>query len=197
MIANVIGNKPLSELKRTDFTEAFSIIQKVPARGIDRITSSFQLTFCSLAFFLTAFYVSTAAKACNYAEKLLPFFLSLPRHTEVPFIHERNFQLQSTHQKFRISAYAAEFIKMSRFSAQTARLFYALIFLQDQTDESWPSISIKSHKPESHFVFVGELRDLCFPARTGSSRFLRKLKSISIIWLIVLGEHVAHRLLAN
>lgn len=82
--------------------------------------------------------------------------------------------MQSLHQKFRINAYVAEFIKMAGFSAQTAKLFFALIFLQDQTNESWPTIFVDDQKPTDHFVFVSQLRDLCFPAKTGSSRFLRK-----------------------
>lgn len=82
--------------------------------------------------------------------------------------------MQSPHQKFRISAYVAEFIKTSQFSAQTAKLFFALIFLQDQTDESWPTILVEGQEQMEHFVFVSQLRELCFSARTGSSRFLRK-----------------------
>ena len=79
-----------------------------------------------------------------------------------------------THTKFRISAHVAEFIKLSNFSAQTAKLLFALIFLQDQTDESWPTILFEDDKPQDHFVLVAELRDLGFPTKTGSSRFLRK-----------------------
>lgn len=63
---------------------------------------------------------------------------------------------------------------MYRFSAPTAKLLYALIFLQDQTEESWPVFSFEGDKPKEHFVFVNQLRELCFPAKTGSSRFLRK-----------------------
>lgn len=79
-----------------------------------------------------------------------------------------------THTKFRISDSVAEFIKLSKFSAQTAKLLFVLIFLQDQTEESWPTILFEGDKPQDHFVFVAELRELGFPARTGSSRFLRK-----------------------
>lgn len=79
-----------------------------------------------------------------------------------------------THTKFRISAHVAEFIKLSAFSAQTAKLLFALIFLQDQTDESWPTILFEDDLPQDHFVFVAQLRELGFPANTGSSRFLRK-----------------------
>lgn len=91
-----------------------------------------------------------------------------------------------THTKFRISAHVAEFIKLSNFSAQTAKLLFALIFLQDQTDESWPTILFEDDKPQDHFVFVAELRELGFPTKTGSSRFLRKpvseLASISAVF---------------
>lgn len=78
------------------------------------------------------------------------------------------------HTKFRISAYVAEFIKLSTFSAQTAKLLFSLIFLQDQTEESWPTLLLEDDLPQDHFVFVAELRELGFPAKTGSSRFLRK-----------------------
>lgn len=91
-----------------------------------------------------------------------------------------------SHTKFRISAHVAEFIKLSNFSAPTAKLLFALIFLQDQTDESWPTILFEDDKPQDHFVFVAELRDLGFPTKTGSSRFLRKpvseLASISAVF---------------
>ncbi|MEO0911251.1 MAG: hypothetical protein AAFX96_13260, partial [Pseudomonadota bacterium] len=96
------------------------------------------------------------------------------RKPPLPFSHERSSKLQSPHYKFRISAYVAEVIKMCRFSAPTAKLLYALIFLQDQTEESWPTILFEDDKPREHFVFVTQLRELCFPAKTGSSRFLRK-----------------------
>lgn len=90
------------------------------------------------------------------------------------------------HTKFRISDNVAEFIKLSKFSAQTAKLLFALIFLQDQTDESWPTILYEDEKPQDHFVFVAELRELGFPTKTGSSRFLRKpvseLASISAVF---------------
>ncbi|WP_170403253.1 hypothetical protein [Ruegeria arenilitoris] len=82
--------------------------------------------------------------------------------------------MQSPNQKFRISAYAAEIIKMHQFSATTAKLLFALIFLQNETAESWPTILLEGEKPTEHFVFVNQLRELCFPAKTGSSRFLRK-----------------------
>ncbi|MGR3607632.1 MAG: hypothetical protein ACU0BN_02025 [Sulfitobacter sp.] len=82
--------------------------------------------------------------------------------------------MQSPGQKFRISAYVAELIKMHRFSAPTAKLLYSLIYLQDQAEESWPTILFEGDKPMEHFVFVRQLRELCFPANTGSSRFLRK-----------------------
>jgi hypothetical protein len=94
--------------------------------------------------------------------------------------------LNYTHTKFRISDNVAEFIKLSKFSAQTAKLLFALIFLQDQTDESWPTILYEDDKPQDHFVFVDELRELGFPTKTGSSRFLRKpvseLVSISAVF---------------
>ncbi len=82
--------------------------------------------------------------------------------------------MNSTHQKFRISACAAEFIKASGFSAPTAKLLFALIFLQDQTEESWPTSLEWDQELQRHFVFVSQLREICFPAKTGSSRFLRK-----------------------
>ena len=82
--------------------------------------------------------------------------------------------MHSTHQKFRISAYVAEFIKRSKFSPQAAKLLFAIIFLQDQTDESWPTITYKAEMRTDHFVFVAQLRELGFPAKTKSSRFLRK-----------------------
>lgn len=82
--------------------------------------------------------------------------------------------MQSPHQKFRINAYVAEFIKMAGFSAPTAKLLFALIFLQEQTEEAWPTILVERHVPQDHFAFVAQLRELGFPAMTGSSRFLRK-----------------------
>ncbi|MGR3608711.1 MAG: hypothetical protein ACU0BN_07615 [Sulfitobacter sp.] len=82
--------------------------------------------------------------------------------------------MQSPGEKFRISAYVAEIIKTHRFSAPTSKLLYALIFLQDQASESWPTILYEGDKPQEHFVFVNELRRLCFSAKTGSSRFLRQ-----------------------
>lgn len=63
---------------------------------------------------------------------------------------------------------------MYRFSAPTAKLLYALIFLQDQTNESWPTILFEGEKPTEHFVYVKDLREICFPANTRSSRFLRE-----------------------
>ncbi|WP_152912521.1 hypothetical protein [Candidatus Rhodobacter oscarellae] len=77
------------------------------------------------------------------------------------------------HTKFRISAYVAEFIKMAGFSAVTAKLFLALIFLQDQTEEGWPMFE-GDEGSQDHFVLVAELRELGFPSKTRSSRFLRK-----------------------
>ncbi|MDV4167940.1 hypothetical protein [Rhodovulum sp. FJ3] len=82
--------------------------------------------------------------------------------------------MRYTHTKFRISDNVAEIIKLSKFSAQTAKLLFALIFLQDQTNESWPTILYEADKPQDHFVFVSELRELGFASKTGSSRFLRK-----------------------
>lgn len=81
--------------------------------------------------------------------------------------------LHYTHTKFRISAYAAEFIKLAGFSAATVKLFLALIFLQDQTEEGWPGMD-EYDKPQDHFVLVAQLRELGFPNNTRSSRFLRK-----------------------
>ena len=77
------------------------------------------------------------------------------------------------HTKFRISARLAEFIKIAGFSAATAKLFFALIFLQDQTEEGWPVIDEEA-KPQDHFVSVAQLREMGFPSDTRSSRFLRK-----------------------
>ncbi|MCA1284805.1 hypothetical protein [Salipiger bermudensis] len=76
--------------------------------------------------------------------------------------------------KFRISAYIAEIIKMSRFSTPAAKLLFALIYLQEQTEEAWPTILIEYHTPQDHFCLVSQLRELGFPAKTKSSRFLRK-----------------------
>ncbi|QDY69311.1 hypothetical protein [Qingshengfaniella alkalisoli] len=76
-------------------------------------------------------------------------------------------------QKFRISAYAAEFIKMARFSPSAAKLLFALIYLQEQTDEAWPTIHPYHVNPKDHFVLVKQLREIGFPGRTRSSRFLR------------------------
>lgn len=81
--------------------------------------------------------------------------------------------LHYTHTKFRISAYVAEFIKLTGISAAAAKLLFALIFLQDQADEGWPGIN-EDQEPQGHFVLVTELRGLGFPAKTRSSRFLRK-----------------------
>lgn len=78
------------------------------------------------------------------------------------------------HTKFRISTKVAEFIKLSNFSAQTAKLLCALIFLQDQTEESWPTLQFEEDQPQDHFVLVKELRELGFTKDKGSSRFLRK-----------------------
>lgn len=62
---------------------------------------------------------------------------------------------------------------MAGFSAATAKLFLALIFLQDQTEEGWPMFE-GDEGSQDHFVLVAELRELGFPPKTRSSRFLRK-----------------------
>jgi hypothetical protein len=82
-------------------------------------------------------------------------------------------KMHYNHTKFRISAYVAEFIKMAGFSAATAKLFLALIFLQDQTEEGWPMFE-GDEGSQDHFVLVAELRELGFPSKTRSSRFLRR-----------------------
>ena len=76
--------------------------------------------------------------------------------------------------KFRISAYVAEIIKMAGFSAPAAKLLFALIYFQEQTEEAWPTNLVERHTPQGHFCFVAQLRELGFPAKTKSSRFLRK-----------------------
>ncbi|MEQ3727737.1 MAG: hypothetical protein ABNH38_10025 [Tateyamaria sp.] len=78
-----------------------------------------------------------------------------------------------THTKFRISADVAEFIKLAGFSANTAKLLFALIFLQDQTEDGWPGID-EQHDQEVHFALVTQLRELGLPSNTRSSLFLRK-----------------------
>lgn len=82
--------------------------------------------------------------------------------------------MNAGNSKFRISAYVAEIIKMAGFSAPAAKLLFALIYLQEQTEESWPSDVVERHTPQDHFCFVAQLRELGFPAKTKSSRFLRK-----------------------
>lgn len=76
--------------------------------------------------------------------------------------------------KFRVTAFVAEFIKLAGFSPPAAKLLFALIYLQEQTDEAWPTRPVERDFPEDHFVFVAQLRELGFPAKTNSSRFLRK-----------------------
>jgi hypothetical protein len=83
-------------------------------------------------------------------------------------------KMTAGNSKFRISAYVAEIIKMAGFSAPAAKLLFALIYLQEQTDEAWPTHPLGHHTPQKHFCFVGQLRELGFPAKTKSSRFLRK-----------------------
>lgn len=78
-----------------------------------------------------------------------------------------------SHTKFRISAWVAELIKLSEFSATTAKLLFALIFLQDQTDEGWPGID-ELYEQKDYFVPVKQLRELGLPSKTRSSLFLRK-----------------------
>jgi hypothetical protein len=60
--------------------------------------------------------------------------------------------------------------KLAYFCSAPVAGFYAAV----DTEESWPTILFEGDKPTEHFVFVNQLRELCFPARTGSSRFLRK-----------------------
>lgn len=88
-------------------------------------------------------------------------------------------------EKFRISAYTAETIKMMQLPAASAKLLFALIYLQEKTVEAWPTMNLETTKPQNHFVFVNQLRKLGFPAKTGSSRFLRKpvLELTSLGWL--------------
>jgi hypothetical protein len=96
------------------------------------------------------------------------------KHHHIPKTNQRNGALSYTHTKFRISKFAAEIIKMKQFTPQAAKLLFALIFLQDQTHDSWPNKIDLNHKLEAHFVFAQQLRELCFQGRTGSSRFLRR-----------------------
>ncbi|UOA32549.1 hypothetical protein DSM110093_02349 [Sulfitobacter sp. DSM 110093] len=82
--------------------------------------------------------------------------------------------MNTDNNKFRISAFVAEVIKMANFSVPAARLLFALIYFQEQTEEAWPTILVEPHTPQDHFCFVAQLRELGFPAKTKSSRFLRK-----------------------
>lgn len=81
--------------------------------------------------------------------------------------------MHTGNHKFRISAYVAEFIKLAGFSAPAAKLLFALIYLQEQTEEAWPTNLVECHTPRDHFCFVAQLRELGFPRKTKSSRFLR------------------------
>lgn len=82
--------------------------------------------------------------------------------------------MHNTNHKFRITANVAEFIKIANFSAPTAKLLFSLIYFQEQTDEAWPTGLVDRTSPEDHFVFVAQLRELGFPTRTKTSRFLRE-----------------------
>jgi hypothetical protein len=94
--------------------------------------------------------------------------------------------MYSGNNKFRISAAVAEFIRQMEFSASTAKLLFALIYLQEQTDYAWPTHLVDDHTRQSYFSFVNELREFGFPRNTKSSRFLRKpvadLNDVSMVF---------------
>lgn len=82
--------------------------------------------------------------------------------------------MKLTHTKFRICEAFAEFIKTTDLSASASKLFFTLIFLQDQKEESWPSVLHSEVASKKQFVLVKDLREIGFPRNTRSSRFLRK-----------------------
>lgn len=114
-----------------------------------------------------------ADRTCICAENLYRNIFAPKATFPCSAYQERNMKMHYNHTKFRISAYVAEFIKMAGFSAATAKLFLALIFLQDQTEKGWPVFE-GDEGSQDHFVLVAELRELGFPSKTRSSRFLRK-----------------------
>lgn len=107
--------------------------------------------------------------AANFMDFLSAHQVTFP----IPFQQERNENLHYAHTKFRISAYVAEYIKLVGFSAASVKLLLSLIFLQDQTEEGWPSFD-NYKQPQNHFAFVAQIREMGFPYNTRSSRFLRK-----------------------
>ncbi|MCA0940867.1 hypothetical protein LCM28_13390 [Salipiger pacificus] len=81
--------------------------------------------------------------------------------------------MQSLHPIFRISSLVADAIDIWSFKPNTAKLLFALIYLQDRAPESWPLHEDGYVEMTEHFVSVQQLRELCFTSKTRSSRFLR------------------------